>query len=139
VNAGIEAMSNVERDTPEEVGHEPLEVSARAVSIAVAVLFAGIILAIVLMGGLSAFLSLVRGGRPVVRSPGPSVELPPGVPEVDSNQIGTLSKLRVREAALLNEYAWVDRDEGVARIPVGRAMEILARRSARAPEPPDRE
>lgn len=31
-----------------------------------------------------------------------------------------------REGAYLEDYQWIDKDEGIARIPISRAMEILA-------------
>jgi hypothetical protein len=58
---------------------------------------------------------------------------------VDANQTGTLRQLRAREQALLTGYEWIDRDEGVARIPIGRAMEIVAQELPRTPELPDEE
>lgn len=42
---------------------------------------------------------------------------------------------RVREEgrALLGTYGWVDREAGIARIPIGRAMEILVERGGARP------
>ena len=120
-------MTEHKTDTSENLGHEPLAINARAVSVAVAVLFGGILAALLLVAGLEALLAAARGGKPTVAAPGTSIALPAGVPPVDSNQIGTLRELRAREEALLTEYAWVDRDAGVARVPIERAMEILAR------------
>jgi hypothetical protein len=34
--------------------------------------------------------------------------------------------LRSEERAALSEYRWIDRERGVARIPIERAMEIVA-------------
>jgi hypothetical protein len=39
-----------------------------------------------------------------------------------------LRQLRGAEDAMLNSYGWVDKDAGIARIPVDRAMEILAKK-----------
>jgi hypothetical protein len=54
------------------------------------------------------------------------MEIPPGMPELDSNQRGSLRALRRRESQILTEYAWIDADSGIARIPIKRAMEILS-------------
>jgi len=35
---------------------------------------------------------------------------------------------RAQEEALLTGYGWVDRDNAIARIPIERAMELVARR-----------
>lgn len=37
-----------------------------------------------------------------------------------------LIDLRTRETILLESYDWVDRDQGVVRIPIDRAMELTA-------------
>jgi len=36
----------------------------------------------------------------------------------------TLAKLRHKEAALAQSYTWVDKDKGVVRLPLARAMEL---------------
>lgn len=39
-----------------------------------------------------------------------------------------LERLRARERELLHGYAWIDREAGVVRIPIGRAMDLVAER-----------
>ncbi len=39
-----------------------------------------------------------------------------------------LRELRARETALLESYGWTERSQGIARIPITRAMEIAAKR-----------
>jgi hypothetical protein len=55
-------------------------------------------------------------------------ELRPPEPRLEANPKTTLDQVRARENALLNGYAWVDRDAGIARIPIERAIAILAER-----------
>lgn len=50
--------------------------------------------------------------------------LRPG-PALESDPQAALAAYQARERAKLEGYAWVDRNAGVARIPVSRAMEIL--------------
>jgi hypothetical protein len=130
-------MAEQKPDDSEELGHEPLAVSARGVSIAAAMLLGVVVAALLLIAGLVMLLAGWRGGSATVHSPGTPVAPPPGIPAVDANQIGTLRQLRAREQALLTGYEWIDREEGVARIPIRRAMEILAKQPAPAPETPD--
>ena len=127
-------MSEYDPYTSEELGHEPTAVSARAVWAAAAVLLGGIVAALVLMAGLSLYLASIQGGGPTVRPPGTTVAPPPGVPAVDANQAGTLRQFQAREKRVLGEYAWIDEEEGVARIPIRRAMEIMGQQPARTPE-----
>jgi hypothetical protein len=39
-----------------------------------------------------------------------------------------LRQMRAAEDAALNSYGWVDKDAGIVRIPVDRAMEMLAKK-----------
>ncbi len=54
--------------------------------------------------------------------------LPPAPPEprLQTSPTDDLKALRAAEDAQLNGYAWVDRQAGVVRIPIERAMELLA-------------
>lgn len=45
-----------------------------------------------------------------------------------------LASVRAEERRALEGYAWVDRERGLVRIPIERAMELVAEREA-APEP----
>jgi hypothetical protein len=47
-----------------------------------------------------------------------------------------LREMRAAEDTVLNSYGWVDKNAGIVRIPVDRAMEILAQKGlpARKPE-----
>jgi hypothetical protein len=61
--------------------------------------------------------------------------LPPP-PRLQAHPQLDLLKLRQVEDNQLNSYAWVDRDNGSVRIPIGRAMELLAERNAAAQNAP---
>ena len=56
----------------------------------------------------------------------------PPQPRLQADPAADLAAQRAREQAQLDGYAWVDRDAGIARIPVDRAMDILARSSSSA-------
>lgn len=45
-----------------------------------------------------------------------------------------LRQMRAAEDVALNSYGWVDKDAGIVRIPVDRAMEILAKKGLSARE-----
>ncbi len=63
--------------------------------------------------------------------------VPPG-PNLQPNPSADLAAFRAAEDAELATWAWVDREKAVARVPVERALEIVARRGlpARPPMPP---
>jgi len=52
----------------------------------------------------------------------------PPLPRLQPNPRADLLALRAEEDAVLKTYAWVDKGRGVVRVPIDRAMEIVARR-----------
>lgn len=54
------------------------------------------------------------------------VEPPP--PRLQPNPGVDLEALRLREEPQLNSYGWIDRDRGIVRIPIDRAMKLVAER-----------
>lgn len=53
--------------------------------------------------------------------------LPPE-PRLQTNPRGDLQELRRQENDLLSHYSWVDRNAGVVRIPIDRAMQLTLER-----------
>jgi hypothetical protein len=68
-----------------------------------------------------------------LRTTSPPIGTVPPQPRLQADPATDLAAERRREEGMLEGYAWVDRGRGVARIPVRRAMEILARDSGSAP------
>lgn len=106
-------------------GHEPHDVAARPV------LVAAIALLVVLV--------LVAGGQLLLlrhyerRAAGPETPAEPLVeartppePRLLADPRAALLELRAEEDALLNGYGWVNREAGIVRIPIARAIDILA-------------
>jgi|SRR5690242_12439336 len=59
------------------------------------------------------------------------VQVPPQQPPEPRLQIspqGDLEELHRQEDEILSTYRWIDRDKGVARIPINRAIEIFIER-----------
>jgi hypothetical protein len=65
--------------------------------------------------------------RPELREPQPPR------PPLGVDIRGQLQDLRRREDEILTTYAWVDREKRLARVPIQRAMELLARGKGRVP------
>jgi hypothetical protein len=51
-------------------------------------------------------------------------------PRLQANPPAELERLRARDRERLETYGWIDRDEGLVRIPILRAMELVAREAA---------
>jgi hypothetical protein len=106
---------------------------------------------LVFVGGLTAVTLVVMGlmwgvavlfkGSLARRDPAPpalaearEARVPPG-PNLQPNPTAELAAFRVAEEAELKTWAWVDREKAVARVPVERALEIVASRGLPAPPP----
>jgi hypothetical protein len=48
-------------------------------------------------------------------------------PHLQGNPAAELSRLKAQSLDRLNTYGWVNREAGIAHIPIGQAMDILAR------------
>lgn len=64
--------------------------------------------------------------HPAVATPD-ARKLPPE-PRLQESAIRDLQQMRGGEDQILSSYGWVDEKKGVVRIPIGRAIELLAQR-----------
>jgi hypothetical protein len=55
-------------------------------------------------------------------------EEPVPEPRLEVNPGAELKAMKAEEAQTLNSYGWVDRDQGIVRIPIDRAIAILAQK-----------
>jgi hypothetical protein len=110
--------------------HEPYDVAARPVLAAATALL--VVLVLVGVGQLLLLRYYERRGAEVGREPLPVVDQrEPPAPRLLADPRAALLALRAEEDGLLHGYAWVNRDAGVVRIPIERAMELLAAPPAR--------
>lgn len=117
---------------PGSGGHEATDVNARAI---VLFLLGLSIVAVVIQIGLAVLFGYLerresRRERALGQAPAvaPAVPLPSPQPPLQVNPRNDLAALRAEEDLLLGEYAWIDRDLGLVRIPIARAIEIVAER-----------
>ena len=69
----------------------------------------------------------VREAPPGRSAASPPAELPPA-PRLQTDPPVDLQGLRAREDLRLRSYGWVNREQGIARIPIDRAMDLLVER-----------
>lgn len=117
-------------DRSEVRGHEQSDVSPRPIVIA------GIGLAVLVLVALGSMRLLfdyylareIREGpaaNPLALAEGERV---PPEPRLLPHPIEQLRELRAREDDVLQTYGWIDRDKGIVRIPIERAMQLVAER-----------
>jgi hypothetical protein len=112
----------------EEVGYELSDLNPGYVGLFGLGLAVVLVIAVVVASLLIHYRTLqhVRQETPIPRL-AREREAPPGTRlQVDAQN--ELRQMRAAEDAMLNSYGWVDKDAGIARIPVDRAMEILAKK-----------
>ena len=115
---------------PSDPRHEPSDIESGTVVrwMIGLVVATGLILAAVTV----LFVAFL-GHLPTVTIPPPGMAgaaatptvLPPE-PRLESGPGQTAAFVRAREDPVLNSYGWVDQKNGVARIPIDRAMQIIA-------------
>lgn len=110
-------------------GHETSDMSMAAVLGFAAGLLGALALIFVAVSWLEVGVSGLpfRLGAPGGVESQPSVTLPPE-PRLQSEPGQEQRELRTRQAAQLEGYGWIDRGAGRVRIPIERAMDLLARR-----------
>jgi hypothetical protein len=105
-----------------EQPHEPQEPSLRGLLVAGIVLAAAIVIAVGVSLGL---VGLFGGfGRPLARAEHP----PMPQPHLQPHPLAERARYDARQRVKLSGYQWVDRRKGLVRIPIERAMQILAER-----------
>jgi hypothetical protein len=113
---------------PETV-HEERDVNVRAILLFGLWLFIAAVIIHIALWGFFHFLE----NRTAKQDPRPSpvAEQRPNKfpePQLQPNPVGDVQRMRAREAEQLQKYGWVNRQQGVAHIPIDRAMELVVQR-----------
>jgi len=117
--------------------HESRDVNLLPVVISGIGLLVILVVTAVLMFGLFDVMAVQEARMSPPANPLAAAEgqrLPPA-PRLQAHPLRDLNELRAAEHDLLTSYAWKDKSAGVVRIPIARAMELLAQRAAQ-PEAP---
>jgi hypothetical protein len=108
-------------------GYERADASVRGVAMFALALVAGITLVAFAMRGL--FVELDPGAGPA-GAPQHALAQPtePPGPRLQATPSDELARFRLREGEQLSTYAWIDRQAGIVRLPIERAMDLVAER-----------
>ncbi len=103
-------------------------------------LFAGVVAAVLIaVAGLwLGWQWLERQARRQDPTISPLATLPvaPPAPRLQATPLADYQAHRAREDERLATYGWIDRERGIARIPIDRAMKLLVQRGEPRIEPP---
>lgn len=132
-------MSEPSRQSPSAShsrGHEQRDISLRPIVLASVGLAVLILVAVVAMRSLFGFYLAREMRESPAANPLAVAEgerLPPE-PRLQPQPIEQLRALRAREDVVLQTYGWIDRDQGIVRIPIERAMELIIERGVAVAE-----
>jgi hypothetical protein len=130
-------LRNDERDNPEVV-HEMSDVNVGAILRYGAALFGVIAIALVFLFWLLGVYERQYARAQTQVYPlaaGRQDQLPPE-PRLQNDPQRDLSDLRAKQESLLTGYGWVNKEAGIARIPIEDAMRIVVERGLPARETP---
>ncbi len=112
------------------VGHEESDVAAGPVTFSAAIIAAigvAAFVAMLVLFNVLARLQAAQSGEPSPLAASYGLKEPPA-PRLQTDPRQDLLDLRARDHAAIDSYAWVDKQAGVVRIPVERAITLLAER-----------
>jgi hypothetical protein len=112
---------------PEEPAYEKGDVHFRGVLIFAVALVVGVVLTLVLVGGMIALLAQSSPSSMRASPTGTPTVVPPP-PVLQAQPWEDLRHYREEQSRILSNYAWTDREAGILRIPIERAMELVVER-----------
>lgn len=109
------------------IGHDTRDVNIKLILFSTVVMVVIVLITCFFTVGIFDFLNAHSGSVPQSTSLTAPKEIPP-VPRVLEHPWEELPVLRGTETRTLNSYAWVNQGGGTVRIPVDRAIDLLAAR-----------
>jgi hypothetical protein len=123
----IERELAIDEQSQQQNGHETRDINLRAVTWTAIGLVVSTIAIYVAVGGL---FDLFKSQHPSASAPS-RITAPgrlPSQPRLQTNPAYDLQQLREVENAKLSSYGWVDKSAGIVRIPIDRAIALVAQR-----------
>jgi len=123
-----------------EPGFEREDLGARPILIFLLSLTIGCVLVAFVLKGLYSYLDTYANRHQPLQNPlaqqitadtrtvGPGDIQKFPEPRLETDETTGIDNFRMQEEQTLHSYGWVDQDAGVVRIPIDRAMELLAQR-----------
>jgi len=121
----------MEENKPRPAGHEESDADVVAVGKFAVALVLVLMASMVLLFGLFRYFQSAEGTVGV--SVDPAKAFPQ--PQLERTPVVDLKEIRAAEDRLLSSYGWVEPQKGVVRIPIDRAIDLLAQRGLPARPP----
>jgi hypothetical protein len=116
-------MEHTVHHSPNGAGHEQSEVSVRLIVVSLAFLAVATAIVLVLVVGIFRYFYDANGTAEATRLSQPVI---PPEPRIEVAPYEQLQQLRIKEDHVLNTYAWVNKDSGAVRVPIDKAIDLLA-------------
>jgi hypothetical protein len=108
------------------LGHEPSDLKPRSIALFAAALALAIVAVLAVSRWLFEYAAFRQAKQQVAASPLAHTREATPEPRLQLQGAKELQEMRKAEDAVLNSYGWIDKGSGVVRIPVDRAIEVLA-------------
>ncbi len=108
--------------------HEESDVDVWAIGRFVIAMIAVVAVALGLLFGLFRYFESISGGMKPVADEHVNAGKRPPQPHLEEKPVVDLRKIRAAEDKALSSYGWIDKEHGVVRIPVARAIDLLTQR-----------
>jgi hypothetical protein len=118
-------MEHSMHSSPNGAGHEKSEVSVPFIVVSLSVLLVGTFLVALLVVGIFQFFSHTYQTQESAKQN--QQQIPPE-PRVEVEPYKQLLDVHAREEHVLSSYAWVDKGQGIVRIPIDQAIDELAKK-----------
>lgn len=117
-------MEHPVASTPNGAGHEHREVSVRFIVISLIVLLVGTFMVCLLVVGIFQYFHNTYLPPAATQA---QQTIPPE-PRIEEKPYLQLQNVRALEDHVLSTYAWVDKSEGTVRVPIDRAIDMVAQK-----------
>jgi hypothetical protein len=111
-----------------DVGHEPSDLRPTNIALFGITLAGAIVLVLAVSYWIFEYNAGQHAQEQVPPSPLAHTREPTPEPHLQVYAAEDLREMRAAEDAVLNGYGWIDKEAGIARIPVEKAIEVLAKK-----------
>jgi hypothetical protein len=116
-------MEHTAHPSPNGAGHEQAEVSVRLIVVSLGFLTVATAIVFVLVIGIFRYFYASYSTAEAVQQAQPVI---PPEPRIEVAPYEQLQQLRVKEDHILSTYAYIDKSSGTVRVPIDKAIDLLA-------------